>query len=60
MRLRNLLPLLAGIFVLLTSTAMRASTITGTVKGPDGSMQLRHEPIPDLPEELKQVVEEMK
>ncbi len=37
MRLRNLLPLLAGIFVLLTSTAIRASTITGTVKGPDGS-----------------------
>jgi succinate dehydrogenase / fumarate reductase flavoprotein subunit len=31
-----------------------------TMKGADGSMQLRHEPIPDLPEELKQVVEEMK
>ena len=30
------------------------------VKGPDGSMQLRREPIPALPEELKQVVEEMK
>ncbi len=28
-------------------------------KGPDGSMQLRHEPIPPMPEELKQVVEEM-
>ena len=29
-------------------------------KGADGSMQLRREPIPPLPEELKQVVEEMK
>jgi succinate dehydrogenase / fumarate reductase, flavoprotein subunit len=30
------------------------------VKGADGSMQLRREPIPALPEELKQVIEEMK
>jgi succinate dehydrogenase / fumarate reductase flavoprotein subunit len=29
-------------------------------KGADGSMQLRHETIPDLPEPLKQVIEEMK
>jgi succinate dehydrogenase / fumarate reductase flavoprotein subunit len=29
-------------------------------KGPDGSMQLRHEPIPAMPEALKQVIEEMK
>ena len=29
-------------------------------KGVDGSMQLRREPIPAMPEELKQVVEEMK
>jgi succinate dehydrogenase / fumarate reductase flavoprotein subunit len=29
-------------------------------KGPDGSMQLRSEPIPELPPELKQVIEEMK
>jgi len=28
-------------------------------KGADGSMQLRREPIPSMPEELKQVVEEM-
>jgi succinate dehydrogenase / fumarate reductase flavoprotein subunit len=28
-------------------------------KGADGSMQLRREPIPPMPEELKQVVEEM-
>jgi succinate dehydrogenase / fumarate reductase flavoprotein subunit len=28
--------------------------------GPDGSMQLRREPIPAMPEELKQVIEEMK
>jgi len=28
-------------------------------KGPDGSMQLRREPIPPMPEELKQVIEEM-
>jgi succinate dehydrogenase / fumarate reductase flavoprotein subunit len=28
-------------------------------KGADGSMQLRHEPIPAMPEELKQVIEEM-
>jgi succinate dehydrogenase / fumarate reductase flavoprotein subunit len=33
---------------------------TVVFKGPDGSMQLRREPIPDLPENLKQVVEEMK
>jgi succinate dehydrogenase / fumarate reductase flavoprotein subunit len=30
------------------------------VKGADGSMQLRREPIPALPEELKAVIEEMK
>ena len=29
-------------------------------KGPDGSMQLRREPIPPMPEELKAVIEEMK
>ena len=29
-------------------------------KGADGSMQLRREPIPDMPEHLKQVIEEMK
>ncbi|HXM03075.1 MAG TPA: FAD-binding protein, partial [Chthoniobacterales bacterium] len=29
-------------------------------KGADGSMQVRREPIPDMPPELKQVVEEMK
>jgi succinate dehydrogenase / fumarate reductase flavoprotein subunit len=29
-------------------------------KGADGSMQLRREPIPPMPEELKQVIEEMK
>jgi succinate dehydrogenase / fumarate reductase flavoprotein subunit len=29
-------------------------------KAADGSMQLRHEPIPALPENLKQVIEEMK
>ncbi len=28
-------------------------------KGPDGAMQLRHEPIPPMPEELKAVIEEM-
>jgi succinate dehydrogenase / fumarate reductase flavoprotein subunit len=30
------------------------------LKGPDGSMQLRREPIPEIPAELKQVIEEMK
>jgi succinate dehydrogenase / fumarate reductase flavoprotein subunit len=30
------------------------------VKGADGSMTLRREPIPAMPEELKQVIEEMK
>jgi succinate dehydrogenase / fumarate reductase, flavoprotein subunit len=30
------------------------------LKGPDGSMQLRREPIPEMPEALKQVIEEMK
>jgi len=29
-------------------------------KGADGTMQLRREPIPTLPEHLKQVIEEMK
>jgi succinate dehydrogenase / fumarate reductase flavoprotein subunit len=29
-------------------------------KGPDGSMQIRREPIPQMPAELKQVIEEMK
>jgi len=29
-------------------------------KGADGSMEVRREPIPDMPQELKQVVEEMK
>ncbi|HKW31166.1 MAG TPA: fumarate reductase/succinate dehydrogenase flavoprotein subunit, partial [Verrucomicrobiae bacterium] len=29
-------------------------------KNPDGSMQVRREPIPDMPAELKQVIEEMK
>jgi succinate dehydrogenase / fumarate reductase, flavoprotein subunit len=29
-------------------------------KGADGSMQVRREPIPEMPAELKQVVEEMK
>jgi succinate dehydrogenase / fumarate reductase flavoprotein subunit len=28
-------------------------------KGPDGKMELRHEPIPPMPEELKAVIEEM-
>jgi succinate dehydrogenase / fumarate reductase flavoprotein subunit len=30
------------------------------LKGPDGAMKLRHEPIPEMPAELKQVIEEMK
>ena len=30
------------------------------LKGADGSMQLRREPIPEMPAELKQVIEEMK
>jgi succinate dehydrogenase / fumarate reductase flavoprotein subunit len=29
-------------------------------KAPDGSMQLRHEPLPEMPDYLKQVIEEMK
>jgi succinate dehydrogenase / fumarate reductase, flavoprotein subunit len=29
-------------------------------KGPDGSMQIRREPIPEMPPELKNVIEEMK
>jgi succinate dehydrogenase / fumarate reductase flavoprotein subunit len=29
-------------------------------KGGDGTMQLRHEPLPEMPAELKQVIEEMK
>jgi succinate dehydrogenase / fumarate reductase flavoprotein subunit len=29
-------------------------------KGKDGTMQLRREPIPEMPAELKQVIEEMK
>jgi succinate dehydrogenase / fumarate reductase flavoprotein subunit len=30
------------------------------LKGPDGAMKLRREPIPEMPAELKQVIEEMK
>jgi succinate dehydrogenase / fumarate reductase flavoprotein subunit len=40
--------------------AVSAKVNTVIVKGTDGSMQLHREPIPDLPEELKQVIEEMK
>ncbi|HWW01537.1 MAG TPA: fumarate reductase/succinate dehydrogenase flavoprotein subunit [Candidatus Acidoferrum sp.] len=29
-------------------------------KGPDGTMQLRREPLPELPAELKQIIEELK
>jgi succinate dehydrogenase / fumarate reductase flavoprotein subunit len=29
-------------------------------RGPDGQMQLRRDPLPDLPAELKQIIEEMK
>ena len=29
-------------------------------KGADGAMQVRREPIPEMPAELKQVIEEMK
>ncbi len=29
-------------------------------KGPDGAMRLRREPIPEMPENLKQIIEEMK
>ena len=29
-------------------------------KGPDGQMQLSREPIPDMPAELKRVIEEQK
>jgi succinate dehydrogenase / fumarate reductase flavoprotein subunit len=29
-------------------------------KGPDGSMEVSREPIPDMPEELKRIIEEMK
>jgi succinate dehydrogenase flavoprotein subunit len=31
-----------------------------TRKGPDGSMQIRREPLPEMPPELKQIIEEMK
>ncbi len=41
-------------------TAQGAKVNTVVFKGPDGSMQLREQPIPDMPAELKQVVEEMK
>ena len=29
-------------------------------KGPDGAMQVRRQPIPEMPAELKQIIEEMK
>jgi hypothetical protein len=29
-------------------------------KDPDGAMRMRREPIPEMPEHLKQVIEEMK
>jgi succinate dehydrogenase / fumarate reductase flavoprotein subunit len=40
--------------------AADASANVIAFKGADGSMRLRREPIPAMPEELKQVVEEMK
>ncbi len=41
-------------------SAEAAKVNTVVWKAADGSMQLRREPIPPMPEELKQVVEEMK
>jgi succinate dehydrogenase / fumarate reductase, flavoprotein subunit len=29
-------------------------------KAADGTMQLRHDPLPEIPAELKQIIEEMK
>jgi hypothetical protein len=29
-------------------------------KGPDGAMRIRWEPLPEMPDYLKQVIEEMK
>jgi succinate dehydrogenase flavoprotein subunit len=40
--------------------AVAAKYNTVALKGPDGTMQLRREPIPEMPAELKQVIEEMK
>jgi succinate dehydrogenase / fumarate reductase flavoprotein subunit len=40
--------------------AAAAKVNTVIFKGPDGSMQLRRQPIPEMPENLKQVIEEMK
>jgi len=37
-----------------------ASHNTVVAKGPDGKMQLRREPLPPMPDYLKQVIEEMK
>ena len=36
----------------------KVSTIVS--KAPDGSMQVRLEPLPEMPEYLKQIIEEMK
>jgi succinate dehydrogenase / fumarate reductase flavoprotein subunit len=40
------------------AAASKYNTVIG--KAADGSMQLRHEPIPEMPAELKHVIEEMK
>jgi len=37
-----------------------AKVNTMTSKAPDGSMQIRLEPLPEMPDYLKQVIEEMK
>jgi succinate dehydrogenase / fumarate reductase flavoprotein subunit len=40
--------------------AAAGKVLTVLKKAPDGSMQLRRDPIPEMPPELKQIIEEMK
>jgi succinate dehydrogenase / fumarate reductase flavoprotein subunit len=40
--------------------AAAGKVITVLRKGPGGDMQLRRDPVPDMPAELKQIIEEMK
>jgi succinate dehydrogenase / fumarate reductase, flavoprotein subunit len=40
--------------------AAAGKVVTVLKKAPDGSMQLRRDPIPEMPAELKQIIEEMK
>ncbi len=46
--------------IIRTRTPRSAKVNTVLEKTADGTMQIRREPIPEMPADLKQVIEEMK